>query len=369
MQKKQVAVLDVGSSKITALVGERGINDTFVIKGKTVFEYDGFLDGEFLDVEGLNKILKSSVDFFKSVLKGNVNTVYVGVPSAFTTVFVKKSQVSFPSKKKITEEDVDLLFDGAFVTPSASKTLINRSAIIYELDDFRYVAYPVGSQSGSLKGQLSFVVCDNYFIENVSNVLLKYGVLSVECTSSSLAQARYLLDEEVRDRIALLVDIGHITTTYSVVQGDGILYEKTIPFGGGYLTASIAEKYDMDFSVAEKLKRSVNLSSLTGSSVDLIEADNGEYYSVEEIKSVIKGSLTGLCESIDECQKQSGFALPEYVKLSITGGGITSLRGAKEYVSGLLGMAVEVVGPQVPMMNKPTESSVLSLLNIALEQK
>ena len=42
MQKKQVAVIDVGSSKITAIIGERGINKTFIIKGRYSFDYDGF---------------------------------------------------------------------------------------------------------------------------------------------------------------------------------------------------------------------------------------------------------------------------------------------------------------------------------------
>ena len=41
MQKIQVAVLDIGSSKITAVVGERGINKTFVIKGEKSFPFEG----------------------------------------------------------------------------------------------------------------------------------------------------------------------------------------------------------------------------------------------------------------------------------------------------------------------------------------
>ena len=45
MQKKQAAVIDIGSSKITAIVGERGINKTFIIKAKYTYEYDGFADG------------------------------------------------------------------------------------------------------------------------------------------------------------------------------------------------------------------------------------------------------------------------------------------------------------------------------------
>ena len=52
MQKKQVAVIDVGSSKISVIIGERGVNKTFLIKARKDYAYDGFEGGEFGDMEG-----------------------------------------------------------------------------------------------------------------------------------------------------------------------------------------------------------------------------------------------------------------------------------------------------------------------------
>ena len=163
----------------------------------------------------------------KKATSGAVNTVYVGVPGDFTRVLLKDSQISFPKKKKIQEEDVDSLFDAAFVMSSNKYTLINRSAVVYELDDFRRLANPVGSTSQILKGRLSFVLCSNYFIEAVKPVLEDAGIKQVECVSSALAQALYLVDAEVRDRIALIADVGYITTTLNIIQGDGLLYQKS----------------------------------------------------------------------------------------------------------------------------------------------
>ena len=53
----------------------------------------------------------------------------------------------------------------------------------------------------------------------------------------------------------------------------------------------------------------------------------------------------------------------------LTGGGIAFLRGAKEHVANRLGMDVRILTPNVPLMNKPTESAVLSLMDLALEQQ
>lgn len=369
MQKKQVAIIDVGSSKITAIIGERGINQTFIIKGRYVFEYDGFEGGAFFDVKRLKQVLFSASDCLQKASHGRVDTVYVGVPGDFTKVFVKDSQLSFSKKKRISEEDVDALFDSAFIMNSAKHVLINRSAIVYELDDFRRLANPVGAVSEILSGKLSFVLCSNYFIEAVKQPLLDCGFKNVECVSSALAEALYLVDAETRDRIAVIANVGYISTTFSIIQGDGLMFQYSFPFGGGYITAGLVEKFSLPFEVAERLKRKVNLSCLSSnSSLDVLDGENGEYYPISDIKNSVKSSLDILCEKITEAFDMSGFIIPDYVSLYITGGGISYIRGAKEHVSARLGMPVDIISPKVPLMDKPSESTILALLDLALEQ-
>ena len=368
MQKKQVAVLDVGSSEIRAYVAERGVNKTFVIKGQKFFSYEGFSDHEFFDQEELKRILLSAGEFLKSVSK-LTQVVYVGVPGEFTEVAVRVSQVAFPKRKNITANEVDSLYNSAFLTKSAKKTLINRSAIVYELDDGRRLANPVGFASEILKGKLSFITCENYFIDIFKNTLLASGFTKVEFISNALAQSMYLIDSETRDKVAILADIGYISTTVSVIHGDGIIHQKSFSFGGGYVTASLSERFELSFDDAESLKRKTSITRVFNSSNDeLVEGGNGKYYSADDVKKSLCFSLDGLCEEISEVISNLGFNLPEYVSLKITGGGISLLRGAKEYVASRLGMAVEVLTPKVPLMDSPLKSSALSIMDLALEQ-
>lgn len=368
MQKKEVAVIDVGSSKITAVIGERGINKTFVVKGRYSYDYDGFDDGAFFDVEKLKNILYTIACNIKKT--SSVDTVYVGVPGEFTQVYVKESQISFAKKKKIQEEDVDALFEAAFILSSTKYTLINRSAIVYELDDFRRLANPVGSISTVLKGKLSFVVCSNYFIEAVKPSFEMAGIKHVECVSTALAQALYLVEAETRDRIAVIADVGYISTNFTIIQGDGILYQKSFGYGGGYITATLTERFSVPFEVAESIKRKVSLSHISSNpALDFVEDEDGQFYSVEDVKKTMIFSLDNLCEGIAEAIESSGYKIPEYVPLMVTGGGISYIRGAKEHLSARLGCAVEVIAPKVPLMDKPTESSILSLFELALEQQ
>ena len=124
MKDKNVAIIDVGSSKITAVVGERGINKTFVIKARYELDYDGFSEGLFFDEVKFKDCLLTLAKSIKKTC--NFDTIYIGVPGEFTQVFVKESQISFAKKKKITLEDIDMLFEAAFVLSSTKYTLINR---------------------------------------------------------------------------------------------------------------------------------------------------------------------------------------------------------------------------------------------------
>ena len=104
MRKKQVAVIDVGSSKITAIIGERGVNKTFLIKGRFEYEYDGFAEKTFFDVQRLADALRSAIGDINSVCGVTVDVVYVGVPGEFTEVVVKESQISFSFHSVISRE-------------------------------------------------------------------------------------------------------------------------------------------------------------------------------------------------------------------------------------------------------------------------
>ena len=366
MQKKQVAVLDVGSSKITAVVGERGVNKTFVIKARRDFPYDGFADGEFFDSESLKRIIHSCGEFVKNSSADTTNT-FVGVPGEFCSVFVKDSQISFPKKKKIDDKDVDALYDAAFVASSSKSVLINRSAVIYELDDYRRINNPVGEYSEILKGKLSFITCVRYFTDIFRSSLKAVGISNVDFVSESLAEAMYLLDAETRDRIAILLDVGHITSTLSLIQGDGILYQSSFGYGGGYITALLSRNLGVDFDVADVIKRKVNLSHISkeGDS-DLVTIGGGEYYSAEIIRESIKTSLDDLCAHVAESADNSGYIIPEYVPITLAGGGISHIRGSKEFLSVRLGCAVDTVAPKIPVSDKPEDSSLYSLLDITL---
>ena len=110
MVKKEVAILDFGSSKVTVLIAERGINGTFCIKGTGEVEYAGFYEGEFLEPDKVKLAVGLAISNAETTAKTRITKLYVGVPGEFTTVVCREAVITFPKKKKITEDDLNQLY-------------------------------------------------------------------------------------------------------------------------------------------------------------------------------------------------------------------------------------------------------------------
>lgn len=369
MQKKTVTVLDVGSSCVIAAAAESGLNNMIVIKGLAKQSYAGFSDGEFFDKAELDGAVRGCLKQVGADSGIAPDVVYVGVPGEFTTVVLKNHRIAFDRSRRIGDAELNRLYDSAYELKSRRYSIINRSGVYFTLDDGRRVADPVGETSKSLHGCLSYVLCDKNFIDLFTPMILKCGAERAEFVSSALAEALYLFAPEVRDRTALLVDIGYITTSLSVVQGDAIIYQKGFSYGGGYIAAMLTEFFDIDADIAEKLKRKVNLSvGGENDSYKVVDGDKEYTFPADKVNEIVFASLDDLCESIEFCITDSRFVIPEYVPLSLTGGGICLMRGAKEHISRRLNMVAETLSPDLPNRNSPADSSLAALMRLALKQ-
>ena len=91
-------------------------------------------------------------------------------------------------------------------------------------------------------------------------------------------------------------------------------------------------------------------------------------FSQRACNEVAEYFLTELADKIDEALKESNVRLPNDFTLSLTGGGIAYMRGAKEFLFGAVEIPINVVCPKVLYMAKPEETSKMAVLNYALNR-
>lgn len=368
MRKKSVAVLDIRSSEVTAAVGERGVNNTFIIKSKYSCAYDGYAEGKLLDTESflsaVDGVIKSTFSSF-----GSLKSFYVGVPGEFIkTVNVEKT-ISFRSTKRITKSDLEYLAETASPAESKKYCTIRHSCLYYVLSDKRKVIDPVGAMSDSLQGEFCFYQCDNNFIDVILTAFKKFSsVADINLIPSPLAEAMYLIEPEVRDEYAVLFDMGYISSTYSVVCGNGLAYSESFSVGIGHIAVLLMNELEIPFAVAEEFLSKVNLNAketLAGTE----ECDfEGKIYKFSKItlRDSIRNGLDGICETIEECRRNFPLKNIDFKPIKITGEGVKVIRGTAEHISDRLVKNVEIISPAVPYYDNPRFSSLLSLLNTAL---
>lgn len=369
MRKNTVAVLDVGSSKLNLIIGERGLNKTFRIKSSAVVSYAGFSEGEFLEPKDLPNEIIAAVRKAEMGLRDKIEVLYVGVPGEFVQQYCKHFTIPLQKKKRITEDDINKLYDTAFAVKSQRYQLIARSAVNFVLSGNRLVSLPKGLVSDSLGGMLSFYLCEVNFLKVFDKALKEAGVKHIEYFPTSLAEVLYLFEPYERDSRGVLIDAGYITTTVSFFCGDGVLFEKSFSLGGGHITAKLLNDFDLPYSTAEKLKREVNVSYNPYSDSHYEIEDSNRIYSlpVSKVNASVKEVLDALAEQIALCIEEGGINIDRNIMLSLTGGGISEMRGAKEYLASRLGVVIRTVAPNVPMFDKPINSSSFSLIDFALK--
>jgi len=378
MRNESVAILDIRSNEVAFLLGSKGVNETFVFRGTHTEQYEGFsvADG-FFDEESFRRAVSVSVTSVRQNYEGAIDEVYIGVPSAFVSILTKGHTNSYPSKRKISPQDIETLYESGLNELLAQGQCIRRSAMYFTLGDNRkyFTANDLyGVPTTMLKGALCYYFVKDEFYEKIAALATDLGFSKIYFIPSTVAQAEYLFSQKKREGYAFLLDIGFLTTSISVIYGNGIVHEETFDCGVGEILAAIATQFNVEYDIAEEILKTANIS---GGTVDkrLMWTSEQEDVSfpIQTINDIIKYVLDGLCENVERFfgkyyhdKVTTGLTVNP---IGITGEGIAFVKGATEHVSRRLNRLTEIVFPDLPYYDKPTFSSRISLLSAALSER
>lgn len=368
MFKRSVAVLEIGSKNVTCVIAQRGVNGTFIIKSVAEKKYDGFDGGKFFSKKSVSEAIMSVISETSKNVRMRISDLYVGVPGEFSTVRTQNHTLAFNRKKRIGEKEIRELYNWFTLDKSSDYVITDVSAIYFELDDSRRVLHPQGAKTYKLTGYLSYMLCTKEFQHIVGNTCRTVGVKNIHYISESLAECDYLLNEQQKEYPRVLIDCGYLTTNVCVAYGGGVLFQKAFSYGGGYITASLIDAFDIGLDFAEKLKRTINLGFDVKSTEKYTVTLNDDFIVVpiEKANLTVRACLDELAGRISNLLTEWHIECDRNVPAALTGGGISYMRGAKELLASRLDSGIFIVVPPVPAMNLPDKSACLSLLDRAL---
>jgi len=384
MLKDAVAILDIGSSKVTVMIGEKGVNDTFIIHNTCEVHYIGYNDDFFLAPDplyhqvGIVQAIEKALETVVRNSSFNLSQIYVGVPGKFLKVFTQKHSNSYERKIKITQKQIEKFKTTALQSFNLNEyTVINTQIVYCNLSDGTKVVDPIGYKSVNLSGVLSFSLCENKFLNFINKILKKNKVKRAIFVPSPLAMCLYLFNEDKRKTCNVLLDVGYSSTTISVVHNDGIVYQNTFSLGGALISGKILSEYSSEgtspeqylnsLPIYEEITKKINFG-LEGNEVYECLFNNQIYrFPAKTINRIANEVLIDLAEEVSNSLELLSDWLPNGTRINITGGGIAYLRGSCEKLRDLLSRGVDVIAPNVPLFKEPIHSSKLALLDYALK--
>ena len=371
MAQKSVAVLDVRSSDVTVFVGERGVNGTFVFKASRTESYGGYENGEFYkESDGkISDAILRAISAVEQVCGEHLRMLYVGVPGDFTKVIAKEQDLGFPKKRKITEKDRVALIEAGKEQVDGYR-FMRASSMIYVTNDKQRVVDPVGISTAGLTGCISYFYCSEYFCQVIEDAVknLKIGL---KYLPTQFAMASYLVPSETRDECALFLDAGNLSSTVSIVLGNGIMAQHSFCAGKIHVAFLVMERLQVSYEVALALLHRVNLFAKpekeSAAYAQLLHRGDSYEYSPALLAETVEEGLDRICEGAEAFLEEFDERELDYKPLYVSGEGLSDIRGAIEHVSKRLNRILEPVAPNLPYYNKPAMGSRVALLDMACE--
>ncbi len=370
MAKSDVAILDFGSQKLTILIGQRDVNNTLNVRAKFCSNYEGFMDGEFIEPKNLERAISACVQGVQRVCDVKITSLTVGVPTEFCFSKCFTNTQTFLKPKRITKRDIDDLYLEAKVDyPNFS--VLNQDSVYFVLGDNVKVANPLNKVDSKISACLSFVYVKTNFVVKISNILNKLGINKVAFVSSIYAQSLYMFEADQRDHYVLLVDCGYITTSVALIRGRGILNLSSFSLGGGFISADLSKCLKISFQSAEELLRKIVLSIEPGEqdAYDIMVDGRVVPISMKVANAIVESRIEMIAQGITRCFNLWQYNFPDFIPLNLTGGGLSLIKGAKNILSKFVNKNIEITNINNMQYNTPNFSSAISVLNYAVNNK
>ena len=340
--------IDIGSSKVNAVVGEVNSFNQVEIIATSECKCFGMKKSKITDEEEISAAISKTITEVEEMANIKIHSAYVTIPGKYITIvqnsIVKEAKDKYAgvSTKDVTSaimqvKDIDIPED---------KVLVDIVASEFSLDNGRIIDDPVGSLSSAftVKGQV--VLADKDYVKQLTNVFKKANIEIDGIVPNVLSERGLILDKnELTDNVMIL-DIGAGNTDIGVFEGETFIYTDTIPLGGNNITSDIAYVFNITEEEADRLKRQYGLAlkSFIDNDTDIIL----NTYKGEERTKTIKSSQ--LIEVI-EARVEEIFSLVnknisnEGIKANInnvilTGQGITNIN--KSDVAGKITLNIPV---------------------------
>ncbi len=375
--KNLIVGLDIGTSKIIAIVAEIKPEGALEIIGVGMHESSGMKKGMVVNIDATMAAVQRAVGDAELMADCKIREVFTGIAGSH----IKSSNANGMVKikdKEVDQSDIDRVLETAssISLPGDQQTL-HILEQEFSIDGQEGIKKPLGMSGKRLEVEVHIVSGAVAAVQNILKCVHRCGLEVSAMILQPLASSKAVLSDDERDLGVCLVDIGGGTTDVAVFTAGAIRHTAVIPIAGDQITNDIAMAMRTPTKDAEdiKIKYGCALRQLAGD--DLIEVPgvgerSARMLSRQTLAEVIEPRIEELYSLVQTELRRSGFEDLLSSGIVITGGS-AAMQGMVELGEEIFHMPVRLglphyVGGLSDVVKTPRFSTGVGLLLYGMEQ-
>ena len=373
-----IAALDIGSSKVSALIATTDGDDRLRVLGTGQRESRGVKRGYITDIEASEFAVREAVELAERMSGVTIDDVWASYGAGGLTSEVANVEVELGGHQVDPSDVGELLSQGRRAIDRSGKVVLHAQPALYTIDGAQEVQQPIGLHADRLGVDIHVIAADAPPLRNIDYIIRAAHLGVTAIVASPIAAALACLSQEERELGVALVELGAGVTNVSLHYGGILVGLRSIPLGAKDISDDIAAAFGVNRRDAERLKCFYG-SAMTSprDNHELIDATHaGADEGAEPVRitraqlmMVIRHRVEELTSEIDSALKTLGFGGPVARPVVLTGGG-AELKNIADYMQGVLGRTVRVGRPKTlaglpDAHSGPAFSTLVGLARIA----
>ncbi|MGE5430465.1 MAG: cell division protein FtsA [Syntrophomonadaceae bacterium] len=352
MRKNIIAGLDLGTTKVGAIIAEKSEN-TIDILGFGVAPSEGLNRGLVANIAKTADAIKAAMEVASNRAGIDLRILNVGVAGEHITSLRHRNYVTINSpEREITSEDLARLdADVRTIRIPSDRQILHIIPEEFSIDHQGGIENPIGMCGSRLEAVNHIVLASIPAIQNIKRSVERAGYTVQDYILQPIASSSSVLEENEKDLGVVLIDIGGGTTDIAVFHKKTIKHTKVIGVAGNQVTNDIREALGIVTDDAEKLKKEYGYAT-EGSIIkdeDIyikgVGARGNVKIPVSLLTQIISVRMRELFTLIDNEIRHTGFKNKIKAGIVLTGGG-SLLKGCTELAEEVFGLPTRIGVPQ-----------------------
>ena len=253
-ERNLIVGLDIGTSKVVALVGELKADGSLEVIGIGSHPSRGLKRGVVVNIDSTVQSIQRAVEQAELMAGVEINAVYTGIAGSHVRSLNSHGIVAIKDKE-VTQGDVARVMDAAqAVALPADQRILHVIPQEFIIDNQEGIRDPIGRSGRRLEARVHIVPGAESAAQNIVKCVQRCGLEVEDIVLEQWSSSYAVLTDDEKDLGVCLVDIGGGTTDLAVFSGGALRHTAVIPIAGDQVTNDIAVSMRTPTQYAEEIK-------------------------------------------------------------------------------------------------------------------